>query len=286
MAQLIASGYLAQIGLGSSPTALASLYNWQINDSNSVQTAIASSTNEMEMKIAGNYDWTATAQFFGYQPPAFPGDIVTFSGYTDGTANTRWTSGSSGAIVQEVTINCDVESATPYTGSITFAQCASALTATTGTLSDSSLPEVWSPASRKMTWAGADLNVRGWTLTLKCQTPEYVDTATGGKVYRVKGNKSASGSFKLFEAAPATVLRAGAIEAAKFYVTASAYWQVDYCILGQSSQTADRASGAVVGVDHTFEYTGYKVITNTPTKGTIVDPGSTAYAQRSPAWFV
>lgn len=288
MAQLIASGYLAQasINTGSGAVAVSSLHNWSLTENNAIQTAVASNTANIELNIAGNYDWTGEAQFYGYEPPVLPGTTFTFLGCTDGTANTAWTSGSSGAICTEVTIDADHESGTPFKGTIRFAQAAVGLSTTTGTISDSSLPEVWSPASRKIIWGvspstPADVPVRGWSITLRNQCPTYVDTDTGGKVFRKAGNKSASGTIKLYEAAPASVLRAGACEGAKFYVTNSTYWHMDYLRLGESTQAVNRETGEIVGVDHSWQFTGFKYISSTYTRGRLVTPGTTAYSTQT-----
>jgi hypothetical protein len=228
----------------------------------------ASGSGGMTGIVPGNTDWTGQYSFYGIDPGVYPGDSFTFTGATgDGTVYTGT------ALVSSMSLAAPVEEGGIINGTIQFA-ANSALSRAATPVNDTTVPAAYSPITVTAVWNSVTLaNLRSWNFTINSALQTYTDA---GVTKRVAGNLSANGSISLYEGDIQATLLEGEQYTLDCYVTASTYWRFTYATLVGKPHTIPIESGGIVAVQYDWQYSGYKRISGTMTKGTILKPGGSA----------
>jgi len=247
-----------------------SIRNIKITPLVQIASGMASNTNSAPVKKAGNADWSATMDYYGKIPPAFPGDAVSFVAQTGGGS---WTGTG---ICQSIKVTAPIESGGYLGGSLTV-QGNGALTTGATSVTDSTSPAMYIATSCKANFGGSDVaGVKEWTLDLAIDLKTYVQS---GVVMRVgsNGNKTATASLTLNEGVPATLIQPGTIDILKLYVDSTTFYELRYCIVPNPEQSVPIEAGDLVSATIPLEWSGWKDITGTPTRGKIDKPGAVSW---------
>jgi len=239
-------------GINCAVAGVSSMAAWKINLRNMPPEFATSDAPGAMGRAAGNYDWRGRYKAYGHSPLTthLPGKTFTFEGDTDTSYGV-----SASAIVDRVTIECPVEPGGLISTLVEFSNndAAGLVRGSASSGGAGSSPAIISAITRKATWDGADVSIRGWKLVLTCRNRPYVDTDSAGFVKRTVGNMDGQFEFGVYQDQPANLPTEGAIAIARFYVTATAYWELTWGIIervfdyGGDHEGAENVSGAVRG---------------------------------------
>lgn len=238
-------------GINCEVDGVSSLAAWKI-DSRDLGPEFATSDAPGAMgRAAGNKDWRGLYKAYGYTPLAahLPGKTISFAGDTDASYGV-----SASAIVDRVTVTCPVEEGGLLSTLVEFSNNdASGLAFGAAGATVGATPAIVSAITRKVNWDNSDVSVRGWKLVLTCRNKPYVDTDTAGYVMRTTGNMDATFEWGAYQDQPASLPAAGDIAIAKFYVTATLFWQLSWGIIKRipnyeaDHESAENVAGLVQG---------------------------------------
>jgi hypothetical protein len=253
----------------------STLRNWNVNQTDSESSGFSFNSNPAQFGFAGNKDWNGSAQFYGNEPPVMPGAAISFIGYT---GTNRWTGD---AICESITLDCDIEGGGILGGTINFAGNGALAPGAGAAVTDSTAPAAASSIGCKASWdTGSEVDisdVRSWSLTITANNPSYASSTTAGIIKRVFGNWTATASVTLYEASSTAIIAPGTFGVLRLYVNASDAWEFEWMIQKNPAQTFDQEGAAVTGATYAFNYTGFKDVSGTFTKGSIVRPVSGAW---------
>ena len=265
---------------------ITNLRNWTLNRINALETRYHSATRGGPARQDGVNDWNGTVESFGGFPDFFPGDYITglslFEGPDDsvyGHTGVTWTGN---AIVDYITINWNFQPNQSLNWSAGFS-AHGAIVDGTGVVDDVSddcpdricdlhidhldpcIPEV-----AYTEW----LNVESAILTIRAANVPYVNSTTACETFRRSGNIDFT--FDITDQEDYTIVDLLADLSLRAYITASAYWELNYAKLQNFSNIrADRETGAIKNKTNNFVMNGFLCCTpgsGASTIGSIIDP--------------
>ena len=280
--------------------AVTTIRDWTINPTNGIVSGVASNTGGMTVNLSGVSDFSGS--FSGYHRSPL-GIVVPGTAYV-GVFQNGTHEFFGGIIIDSVTVNCDIEGGGIIEWSANFSSIGSstavasannnALGVRTATsLTNTSLPEMYSSVGCKATWRPivsgtlqslADIpDVRSWALTINAANVSGSASDAGGVTKRLMGPKSASIEIETYQnsynvlTATGTQLLPGTVGQVRLHTSATDFFQVNYGRVARLSTGANVESGDFIPLSIGMEYTGYALISGTMTQGTIVDPGSVTF---------
>lgn len=264
-------------GLSGSVNGFDTVRSWRVTESDAGPNFVASNSDGMQGSLAGNVDWTGSISLYGYAPAFLPGEAVTFAGW-NGTSRF-----SAEALVSGVSLECDIEGGGVLNHSIEVAGNG-ASTKNTSSVTDSAVPAAYTSIGCKASFDAAGgssytdiADVRNWSLSLACAMQQYVSSSTAGIVKRKPGPLSGRATVGVYQDTVGTLPTVGTIGSLRLYVSASAYYQLLYARVVSIEPATDVEGGGLNAATIQYEYTGFKRITGTMTKGSITKPDTTVY---------
>lgn len=174
----------------------STLRNWSINDTSSSPKAVASNTKGGTARRNGIRSWTGSSNLYGARPPAMPGEIFTFTGFTN------FANGVSGnglrytgsAIVDSIAVTWDWSSGAILSQTVNFSGNGALTPSMGAAITDASAPNL--PAIcgliAEMSMNGTDWStindLTQGTLTISAANPSYVNSDTNCMTGRTAGS--------------------------------------------------------------------------------------------------
>lgn len=258
------------VGTAGAINGLAGIANWTITPNQQMAQAIASNTSAGPHKVGGNKDWMLKGRAYGKVPPVLPGAAVSFIGWT-GTGGNRWTAS---AVCESVRLNCPIAQGAPLSWDITLGGNGQLSRASGAAVTDASTPVIVSASPCKVSWGGSDMaKVQGYSFELSVGLKTYAD---GGYIKRLSNSiYAASFNVDQLEGDPTLAIVEGDFQVVNFYVDATTYWQFSYGVVEECEQDVPIETGDIVPYRVRGSWSGWKIITGTSTKGTIIKPDTT-----------
>lgn len=218
----VISGLQAAVKVAS--TVESTTAGWQVRDLSRAARYRASNTEGAETSAAGNRDWSGWYRNYGYTPLLFPGDEFTFYGSIDGE------NGCSGsAIAQRFTLQIPAEAGGNVGYRVDFAS-QGALSYGPAVAVDTSAVNAVNAAGRKANWADVDVGETSYMqLTLGAYNRPFAGSSVPGIVRRAAGAIHGQFLFQAYTNDPTLIPAVGSTGVLRFYVTASAYWELKWC---------------------------------------------------------
>lgn len=266
-------------GLSSNINGVSTGRKWSISSTNDMQVIIASNTKGATTRLAGNEDWTGTYDAFGYTPGSLPGEAFSFEGCITATEGAIGT-----AIIDEVTIEVDIEAAAVITHSVKFSGNSVLILGSVTQTEDTTDVDKPSSIGCKLevslpiavpSFTEID-DIRTMSLTITTANPSYASSATSGGMRRIAGNLDFAFSFTRYTADPDDLLDAGSVHDVKMFVSATDFWHLMWVRFGDASGIdVDRETGNLVGVTQSGAMEGITDVAGTMTEGFIKTAEST-----------
>jgi len=253
---------------------------WEIALKASQAEFVNSATGGGTGRLAGNVDWNGHYQADGSIPVKMPGQVFAFVGSADGSLGV-----AGDALVDDVEINWDVEGAKNIEHTVNFSANGPLTFGEAGAV-DESLSDPQSSVGCKVTLGtlAAEpvftelLDVRKIKLKISAKNSPYVSSSTAGQTKRVPGPIDADVSIDVYCEDLADLPAVNSLAALRMYVSATAYWQLDWVIFGEHTGIqADRRSGKLVGATINAKLAGLATIGSTRTQGRIILPSTSVW---------
>lgn len=245
------------------------IFAWHVDHKGNLSPYTASNTDGGVGRDAGNNDWTGWYQAYVHTPAVFPGDSFTFEGSIDGTNGVSGT-----ARCTDITWEWDLRKGDYIVSRVGFA-AAGALTLGAVAVTDAAEPDP--------TWVGSlpfHLNgvqqghVNFMRLMIRKNCKRYCDAEAAGHYLWTPGDKiDVTGMWRVYEDDPAAFPAVDSRHVARFYVSATTYWQITWLMIDEVDEIGvDRKQdnepvGAVI--------TGKFTANDGTTAGSIVNPDTT-----------
>lgn len=266
-------------GYGGAVNGETGVRQWQIGLKAELSDYGSSNTAGLTSSIEGIEDWSGSYGGYGDCPAALPGESLSFVGSIDGSVGASGT-----AIVDSVTINCDVEGRKPIEYTVNFS-ANGALTRGAAAVADASveLPPyagkvALGTVAAEPTWTD-ETDVRNWSLTITAANASYASSSTSNATRRVRGNISVTFNYSVYAAGGmASLIAPNTIKGLRLHSTASTYWELLWVLFGDASDlTVNREQVNVVGCSYSGKYRGITLVGSADTKGSIKKPGGATY---------
>lgn len=277
--------------------ALGCVRQWGISHTGQSTPVVCSSSDGAQQLADGNLDWEGSFVGFGGLPPVMPGDAFEFHGAITGEDEDAV--GANGDVmVSQVAIRWNQETGAPLEYTVTF-QGDGPLSRDNSTLDvppDTGVPNPVTSRLKKVEIAVpagspsfAELaDVLSVTLTISRSNVDYNGTGNvGGYTRRALGNLAASLDIQLraqdsdgWNSFPAI----HAVRAVRLYTAitaiegADAFWLLNWMkVTAHNGLDVDLAGPNIVGGTIQWGFHSATPISSTPTRGTILMPGGSAY---------
>ncbi|HAI11076.1 MAG TPA: hypothetical protein DCM28_05185 [Phycisphaerales bacterium] len=258
-------------GMGGTVDGANTVRTWSTSETEENKPYNASNTLGGTGQLGGIKDWSGSYTQYGHTPTHFPGDTITFVGF-DGANKT-----TGSAIISQVEITANQESGDIESITVTLAGNG-ALTHTTGTITDSTLPNPPSSLSLKVELAETDTfteldDVRSWTLTIACDLKEYASSSTSGWKKRKAGNITASGSISFYNQDVRTAPDIGDVRKLRLYVTSTLFYLIHWARFGEGAYETSIEGAELASGTANWNWSGF----NAGVAGTITKPDTTEW---------
>lgn len=260
--------------------------NWNLSNSMTPATFVASNTKFGTGRRAGVRDWTGSYAQYQGEPSVLAGESFAFQGYQgpdDGVSGAGH-SYSGNAVVLSNTINWNmqggalVDSVTNFGGDLALAGPTSG-----AEISDATFPaveEVCATLIEHSTDGVAWTPLDDWTvasLTLTSAVQAYVNSSTGCNTGRKSGPLDWTASVTL--QTDQEPLAIGSDHLFRFYTTATTFWLLHWGHVGDYSNiTVNRESGEIISKVLNLGMNGYADAAN-PTDGIVSAPSGAVWWQ-------
>lgn len=160
--------------------------NWTVTDEQTLADAVASNTKMGHARRRGVESWSGGFGFFGHTPPAMPGDLFSFSGYTAPENNVSGAGlvYSGDGMVKQVQVNWNWGSGELISGQLDFDGHLGLNAASDDQIVDSSVPTLPAIVLAKVMYSTNGTDWTDWpnlvtvALTMTCAVQAYVDSGT------------------------------------------------------------------------------------------------------------
>lgn len=225
----VIAGLLAAVRKGASTESTTA--GWKIRDLSRSAHCPASNTLGGDQTTAGNSDWMGQYRNYGHTPIVFPGDTFTFLGIIKNPAGGAL-SATGDAICERITLHIPGEQGGNIQYQVELASNG-ALTYGADTITDSSAVAAVNAAGRKASWGGADAEVdvsetRLMRLVMGTHNRPYTGSGVPGVMRRVQGVTYAQWLYQCYTDSAVTIPTRGSTGILRFYVTATAYWELKW----------------------------------------------------------
>ena len=253
-------------GMGGTVNGAHTVRGWSINETEENKEVSASNTLGGTGQVGGIKDWSGSYTQYGHTPSHLPSETFTFAGF-DGAKISTGT-----AIVSQIDVNVNEETGEIIGITVAFAGNG-ALTHTTGTNADSTIPNPPSSIGMKVELATDDaftelVDVRSWTLTIACELKEYASSSSDGWKKRHAGRITASGSIDFYDQDVRSAPDIAQNVKLKLYVTDTEFWLIHWGRIADGSYAPSSESGDIVSGSVNWNWTGF----NAGVVGTITKP--------------
>jgi hypothetical protein len=254
-------------GIGMAVNGASTVGAWTYEDTAAANAYTASNLSGGTGRVAGVKDWSASATQYAHTPFALPGASVSLTLY-DAVQTISGT-----ALVDQVTIDCDIEGGGIITSQVQMSG-SGASTKGAGSASDATIPNPPSAIGCKFQLDGSDVaNGRKWQLILRSANSRYSDTSTAGWTGRTAGSKDAQITLDANVNNLADVPVLNQDYAINLFVDATNKWIVSKAKCTRFSTRVDSNTQQVTGYTATFELNG----TTGAALGSITNPAGTAW---------
>ena len=258
-------------GMGGTVDGANTIRTWSASETEENKPFSASNTQGGTGQVGGVKDWNGSYTQYGHTPTHFPGESITFVGFNGSNKTTGE------AIISQVEIAVSQESGDIESITVTFAGDG-AVTHTTGTLADSTIPNPPSSLALKVELAETDTfteldDVRSWTLTIACELKEYASSSTDGWKKRKAGNISASGSISFYDQDVRTAPDLGHVRKLKLFVTSTQFYLIHWARFGEGSYETSAEGAELASGTANWNWSGF----NAGVVGTITKPDESVF---------
>ena len=200
---------------------------WKVRDLSQSAHCPASNTQGGDQTTAGNSDWFGFYRNYGHTPIVFPGDKFAFLGAILKPAGGAM-SAAGDAICQRLTLHIPGEQGGNIQYQVELAGNGP-LTYGSDSLSDSSAVAAVNAAGRKAAWDGVDVaETRLMRLAIGAQNRPYAGSGLPGVRRREPGVTYVQWLYQCYTDNPAAIPVRGSTGVLRFYVTATAYWELKW----------------------------------------------------------
>lgn len=260
-------------GISGNVNTKSTVGKWSVDSTNDLQAIVASNTKGGTTHLAGNNDWSGEYEAMGYTPSSLPGTALTFVGCLDATKGASGT-----AIVDEVSIEIDIEGGAPIKHSCKFSSNGALTLGVVSQSADVSDVDKSSSIGCKLQMSDAlaapsydeVTDIRTMTLTITADNKSYVSSSTAGETKRLEGNLNFAFSFTQYTADPAELVTPGDVQDVKMFVAATDFWHLQWVRFGDvSGLEVNRETGDIVGCTQNSVMEGITDVEGTMTEGFI-----------------
>lgn len=238
--------------------AQSTVRNWTVNETQAPARGVASNTLLGPVRKRGVHDWTGSYGAYGGIPVVMPGEIFTFTGYTspDDDVSGVGQTLTGQAIVESVAITWNW-AAGEMLSYVTNFGAAGALTASTGTITDVTTPDMPEIGLTKWQYeptAPGFLDIPNLTqavLNISCALQTYVNSSTviAGKVWTFRKSGVIDWNVALTQQdnERSTLFTIGDDVKLKGFINATEFWDLQWGhVRDFSGLNVDRESGAII----------------------------------------
>jgi len=256
---------------------VSTVRNWTLEQVSASQAFVASNTRGGTGRRKGVKDWTGSYSCYGSTPPAMPGELFNFEGYT-APEDDQW--GSDGltyygqALVTQVALNLNFESSEIWNFQTSFGGDG-ALARKSDVIADATDPRAYSPLDSKIVILDPDRSVLGSgslsasageescitsaALTLSVPDNTYVNSCTTPWTGRRAGPLDWTGTLNSQHIDPDDLgFEIGDDVILQLWVDDVNYWEFKWVhIKDFTGLTIDRETGAILSMGIAIEMNGF-----------------------------
>lgn len=232
---------------------------WSISDDQALQEFVASNTLFGTGNVPGVNEWSGSYNVYGHSPPALPGDLFSFLGYTapDNDSTGPGLRYSGFAMAESLQVNWNWQGGEIINAQVSFkGHLALTASAAGSEIQDLEVPVIPPVACSKITYSTDGVTFTEWTnlvsaqLTLTNKVQEYVNSSTAIDCVLWKGQKSGPVTWSASvteQDNSRSKLPKGAVRVFRFYVTATEYFELKWGrVQNFTGITFNRETGAII----------------------------------------
>jgi len=245
---------------------VAATRQWRLRYDATPRAYRSSATDRATARLAGPLDWRADVQTYSLDPPAMPGEVL------DLQAHTGDDQVSGQALVEAVTVSCDIESGEPPTLDLELLGDGPLTRGPAAPTADP-LHLAISPLAAGVLLDGIEQpDVRRWSLRIFNQPHAYVTSATAGQTRRVPAALDAVVRFTQYQARAADLPQPGAVHEVSLRLDAARHWDLRWMRVADLQPLAPVESGRPVAAEVELRFQAAHLVDDLPALGAITPP--------------